>query len=96
MVGNPKLIASAYAGDYFVLGIPHHGSVLDIAGKGIANPISSIRSSALVLEHLGYIQEASRIYSAVDAVLLENKTVTPDLGGNATTLEVTNAIIGLL
>ena len=96
LVGSLGLVASANVGDSFVMGEPVHGSAPDIAGKGIANPIASIRSSALLLEHLGYMQEASRIYSAVDAVLLENKIMTPDLGGKSTTSQVTNAIIKLL
>lgn len=44
-----------------MVGEPVHGSAPDIAGKGIANPIASIRSSAMLLEHLGYAKEAEAI-----------------------------------
>ena len=107
LVGSLGLVASANVGDSFVIGEPGksflksitravHGSAPDIAGKGIANPIASIRSAALLLEHLGYASEADRIYSAVDAVLIEGKLMTPDLGGSATTRQVTQAIIDRL
>ncbi|KAI8849904.1 hypothetical protein BC829DRAFT_390477 [Chytridium lagenaria] len=92
------VVASANIGDNFCIGEPVHGSAPDIAGKGIANPIASIRSAALLLEHLGYTKEAIRIHEAVDAVLIENdkNVLTPDLGGIGTTMAVTGAVINHL
>ena len=94
LVGSLGLVASANVGDSFVMGEPVHGSAPDIAGKGIANPIAAIRSGALLLENLGYISEANKIYSAVDIVLERHpKDLTPDMGGNGTTEQVTLEII---
>lgn len=71
---------------------PIHGSAPDIAGQGIANPIGSIESGALMLEHLGEEDAAERIRSAVAAVLADN-IGTPDLGGTATTSQIGEAVI---
>ena len=70
-----------------------HGSAPDIAGKGIANPIASIRSAALMLRHLGYCTAADRLDIAVDQVLREGTTLTPDLKGKSTTQEVLDAVL---
>jgi homoisocitrate dehydrogenase len=96
LVGSLGVVASANVGDNFVIGEPVHGSAPDIAGKGVANPIAAIRSAAMLLEYLGNVDEAERIKSAVDKVLVEGKLLTPDLGGSATTEQVTNAIIAYL
>jgi tartrate dehydrogenase/decarboxylase/D-malate dehydrogenase len=74
---------------------PIHGSAPDIAGRGIANPIGSVESAALMLEHLGEQQAAARIHAAVAAVLAEG-IGTPDLGGTATTQQIGQAIIDRL
>jgi len=96
LVGSLGLVPSTNFGDVVVIGEPVHGSAPDIAGKGIANPIASIRSAAMLLENLGFTAEAAKIYNSVDKLLNEGKTLTPDLGGNATTKEVTAAIISNL
>ncbi len=96
LVGSLGLIPSANVGDTFVMGEPVHGSAPDIAGKGIANPIAAIRSAGMLLEYLGFLSEASKVYHAVDTVLNQGKLVTPDLGGTATTAQVTEAIISQL
>jgi homoisocitrate dehydrogenase len=70
-----------------------HGSAPDIAGQNKANPIAAIRSAALMLRHLGYPSSADRIEWAVDSVLRQGHMLTPDLGGKATTQEVTNEIV---
>jgi tartrate dehydrogenase/decarboxylase/D-malate dehydrogenase len=74
---------------------PIHGSAPDIAGRGIANPIGSIESGALMLEHLGENEPAERIRRAV-AETLAAKIWTPDLGGTATTAQVAAAVIDRL
>jgi tartrate dehydrogenase/decarboxylase/D-malate dehydrogenase len=71
---------------------PIHGSAPDIAGRGIANPIGSIDSGALMLDHLGQTGAAERIRTAVAQALCE-KIWTPDLGGTACTSEVGEAVI---
>jgi len=95
LVGSLGLVPSVNAGDNFILGEPVHGSAPDIADRSpaIANPIAAIRSAALMLEYMGYTEPALKIYDAVNAVLLEGKTVTPDLGGKATTDEVVEAVL---
>jgi len=75
---------------------PIHGSAPDIAGRGIANPIGAILSAALLLRHsLGLDDEAAAVEAAVDAVL-DADELTADLGGSATTAEVTAAVIARL
>ena len=75
---------------------PVHGSAPDIAGKGIANPLAAILSAALMLEHLQETQAAEAVRRAVAKVLKEGKTMPPDLGGNAKTVELGDAVLGAL
>ncbi|CDO55879.1 hypothetical protein DV451_001821 [Geotrichum candidum] len=96
LVGSLGVVPSANVGDDFVIGEPCHGSAPDIEGKGISNPVATIRSAALMLEFLGYAKPAARIYAAVDANLSEGKVVTPDLGGNSSTQDVVKDIIARL
>ncbi|KAF8351158.1 homoisocitrate dehydrogenase [Amanita rubescens] len=93
LVGSLGLVPSVNAGDNFVMGEPVHGSAPDIVGKGIANPIASIRSAALMLRHLEYSTAAYRLDNAVDQVLREGTTLTPDLKGKSTTQEVLDAVL---
>lgn len=88
LVGSLGLVPSANVGDDFVIGEPCHGSAPDIMGKGIANPIATIRSTALMLEFLGHEEAAAKVYAAVDANLDDGKLLTPDMGGKAGTVEV--------
>src|ERR1700738_431899 len=71
---------------------PVHGSAPDIAGKGIANPIGQIWSGAMMLDHLGETAAASAVERAITEVLAEGGTRTPDLGGNAGTKDLGDAI----
>ncbi|KAJ1657532.1 homoisocitrate dehydrogenase [Dispira simplex] len=91
LVGSLGLVPSANVGDTFVMGEPVHGSAPDIAGQRKANPIAAIRSAALLLENMGLPGPASDIYNAVEATLQAGYK-TPDLGGSATTEEVTEAV----
>jgi tartrate dehydrogenase/decarboxylase / D-malate dehydrogenase len=75
---------------------PIHGSAPDIAGKGIANPIGAIWAGALMLDHLGLTAAHDRIIAAIESVLSGGGPRTPDLGGHATTRDVTAAIVGAL
>ena len=88
LVGSLGLVPSANVGDDFAIGEPCHGSAPDIQGKGIANPIATIRSAALMLEFLGLPEAAMRIHEAVDGCLVDGKMISPDLGGRAGTEEV--------
>lgn len=72
---------------------PVHGSAPDIAGQGIANPIGQIWSGAMMLEHLGQEESAAQLMRAVEYVLDDGNVLTPDLGGEATTAQVTEAIV---
>src|SRR5690349_13923359 len=73
---------------------PVHGSAPDIAGKGIVNPLATILSAAMMLDHLELKTAAREIEAAVAAVLAEGKTRTPDLGGQSSTVAVTDAVLG--
>jgi len=88
LVGSLGLVPSANVGKDFVIGEPCHGSAPDIEGKGIANPIATIRSTALMLEFQGEEEAAARIYEAVDANLEEGRLLSPDMGGKASTTEI--------
>ncbi len=70
---------------------PIHGSAFDLVGKGTANPIATFWSSVLMLEHLGETAAAGRLMGAIEAVT-GSGPLTPDLGGTATTAEVTAAV----
>lgn len=93
LVGSLGLVPSANVGDGFAIGEPCHGSAPDIAGLGIANPIATLRSVALMLEFLGREDAAAMIYSAVDGSLDEGRFLSPDLGGKATTQEVLDDVL---
>jgi 3-isopropylmalate dehydrogenase len=71
---------------------PVHGSAPDIAGKNIANPIATILSGAMMLDHLGEVKAAQAIENAVETTLSEGKIKTCDLGGNSSTIEVGDEI----
>ncbi|MCY4729308.1 NAD-dependent isocitrate dehydrogenase [Natronomonas gomsonensis] len=92
LVGGLGLLPSANVGDDNALFEPVHGSAPDIAGEGIANPAATVLSGAMLLEHLGYGDEAAAVRGAVEGVL-ESGPRTPDLGGSASTEDVTAAIV---
>jgi tartrate dehydrogenase/decarboxylase/D-malate dehydrogenase len=75
---------------------PVHGSAPDIAGKGLANPLGSIWAGALMLEHLGQPEAGQRVIDAMARVLAAGAVRTRDLGGDAGTDEVAEAIIAAL
>jgi tartrate dehydrogenase/decarboxylase/D-malate dehydrogenase len=75
---------------------PIHGSAFDIAGKGIANPIATFWTASMMLEHLGEREGAQRLMAAIERVSATPALHTPDLGGKATTAQVTEAICDAL
>ena len=95
LVGGLGLLPSANVGEENALFEPVHGSAPDIAGEGIANPAAMILSAAMMLDHLEYDDEAKQVRAAVESVLAEGPH-TPDLGGDGTTEEVTQAVIDAL
>lgn len=93
LVGGLGVVGSANLGDEVAVFEAVHGTAPDIAGKGIANPTALLLSGLMMLEHLGEKTAARRIEKALHAVLAEGKTLTPDLGGRATTAEFTQAVV---
>jgi len=75
---------------------PIHGSAFDITGKGIANPVATFWTAAMMLEHLGERQAAERLMKAVEHATADPSLHTPDLGGKATTKQVTDAVCAAL
>ncbi|MCX7960600.1 MAG: tartrate dehydrogenase [Burkholderiales bacterium] len=74
---------------------PIHGSAWDIAGRGIANPIATFWAAAMMLEHLGEAGAAARLMRAIEAATAA-RVLTPDLGGEARTADVTAAVLARL
>jgi len=70
-----------------------HGSAPDIAGQGIANPIALMLAAAMMLEHVGHLDKAARLRSAIDATLNIDRVRTGDLGGQANTKQFTAALV---
>jgi 3-isopropylmalate dehydrogenase len=95
LVGGLGLLPSANVGPENALFEPVHGSAPDIAGQGVANPSAMILSAAMLLDHLGYDEDGERVRTAVEGVLDEGPR-TPDLGGEASTDEMTAAVVDRL
>lgn len=74
---------------------PIHGSAFDITGKGIANPVATFWTAVLMLDHLGQDQAAKMVMTAIEQVCAKG-ILTPDVGGKATTRDVTGAVIGAI
>ncbi|SDD66541.1 tartrate dehydrogenase/decarboxylase / D-malate dehydrogenase [Paracoccus isoporae] len=72
---------------------PIHGSAFDITGKGVANPVATFWTAAMMLEHLGEQAASDRLIQAVETVTANPDLHTPDLGGQASTRQVTDAVI---
>jgi homoisocitrate dehydrogenase len=92
LVGGLGLAASANVGEGRGLFEPVHGSAPDIAGRGVANPLAAILAGALLLDFLGEREAAERVRAAVWSTLADGPR-TPDLGGNASTADVTRAVV---
>lgn len=96
LVGGLGVAPSANIGTHCAVFEAVHGSAPDIAGQGIANPTALILSAALMLRHLRQPEAAANIEQAVHTVLSEGKTITGDLGGNATTSEYAAAVAAVV
>jgi homoisocitrate dehydrogenase len=95
LMGGLGVAPSANLGSRVAVFEPVHGSAPDIAGKGIANPLGAIFSAAMLLEYAGQDKAAERLTAAVTSAIKAG-VMTPDLGGHATTAEVTRRIIAEL
>lgn len=91
LIGGLGLCPSANLGEAHALFEPVHGTAPDIAGKGLANPTAAILCGAMLLEHLGHLDEAQTVRRALSAALAAGQT-TPDLGGKLSTLEAAKAV----
>jgi len=96
LVGGLGIVPGANMGEKHAVFEAVHGSAPDIAGKGVANPTAMMLSSVLMLIHLKELDAANRLQAAVEKVYAEHKCLTRDVGGNATTSEFTDAVIGAL
>lgn len=96
LVGGLGLAPGGNIGRDAAIFEPVHGSAPDIAEKNIANPGAMILAACMMLDHMGEVEVSARISKALEKVVREGKTVTPDLGGTATTDEFARAIIATL
>jgi len=93
LVGGLGVVPGANLGDECAVFEAVHGSAPDIAGKGIANPLAMLLSGALMLDHLGQYEAAARIRKGIVEAMARPENRTPDLGGPATTAQMTEAIL---
>jgi isocitrate dehydrogenase (NAD+) len=93
LVGGLGVVPSANVGEGMALFEAVHGTAPDIAGKGIANPTALLMSAIMMLRYMDEEEAAKRAEAALASVYREGRTLTPDVGGKATTAEFTQAII---
>ncbi len=96
LVGGLGFVPGANYGKRGAIFETVHGTAPDIAGKGIANPIAAIKTGALLLDYLDHDRAGGRIRAAVDTVLRAERTLTPDIGGKASTGDMAAAVIRAL
>lgn len=93
LIGGLGLVPGANIGVEEAIFEAVHGSAPDIAGKGVANPTAVMLSAVLMLEHLNELEAGRRLRKAIEGVYAEEKYITRDLGGRATTQEFTDAVV---
>lgn len=96
LVGGLGIVPGANLGEHDAIFEAVHGSAPDIAGKGFANPTALMQSAALMLAHLGERAAARGLQAAIEAVYAEGRYLTRDVGGTASTVEFTGAIVDKL
>jgi isocitrate dehydrogenase (NAD+) len=96
LVGGLGLAPGANIGTNGAIFEAVHGTAPDIAGKGIANPGALVLAACMLLEHIGDLDRAKRIRTALETTIRDGKVLTADLGGNATTDQFTDAVIAKL
>lgn len=95
-IGGLGMAPGANIGEHGAIFEAVHGSAPDIAGRNIANPLAIVLSGAMLLDHIGEHDAATRVRKAVNEVLADGKKLTRDLGGTAGTTEIAEAIAGRL
>jgi isocitrate dehydrogenase (NAD+) len=93
LVGGLGTAPGANIGEKAAIFEAVHGSAPDIAGRGIANPLALMMAAALMLEHVGKMDQATKLRAAIDKTLLVDKIRTGDLGGTATTSSFADSVI---
>ncbi|HEY6418758.1 MAG TPA: isocitrate/isopropylmalate dehydrogenase family protein [Candidatus Binataceae bacterium] len=93
LVGGLGLVPGANYGDKGAIFEAVHGTAPDLAGKNLANPVAAILSGAMMLDYLGHHQAAAKIRDATAAVLRSRRALTRDLGGKASTSQMTDAVV---
>jgi isocitrate dehydrogenase (NAD+) len=96
LVGGLGIVPGANIGDHHAIFEAVHGTAPDIAGKGLANPTALMQSAVLMLAHLGERDASVRLHNAIYRAYAEGRHLTGDVGGNASTGEFTDAVIGHL
>lgn len=95
LVGGLGVAASGNIGVSGAIFEPVHGSAPDIAGKGIANPLATFLTTVMLLQHINEPAAAEKLQNAITKIIAEG-TLTPDLGGSSSTLQVRDRVIELL
>ena len=96
LVGGLGVVPSGNIGEEAAVFEAVHGTAPDIAGKGVANPTALLLSGIMMLDHLGEMEAARRIETALHKVYREAKTLTGDLGGTASTMQFADAVIAAM
>ncbi len=96
LVGGLGVVPSGNIGTSAAIFEAVHGTAPDIAGKGVANPTALLMSAIMMLDYLDEAKAARRIENALHKIYGEGKWLTRDVGGTATTLQFTEAVIGAL
>ena len=92
LVGGLGLAPGANVGEQAAIFEAVHGSAPDIAGQGIANPAAQMLAAAMMLDHIGQLQEAGRLRRALETVIVKDNVRTKDLGGSASTHDFARAV----
>ena len=93
LVGGLGIVPGANLGENHAVFEAVHGSAPDIAGKGLANPTALIESAVLMLNYLGEREASRRLQHAIERVYAEGRSLTPDVGGAASTTQFTDAVV---
>ena len=92
LVGGLGLAPGANVGERAAIFEPVHGSAPDIAGQGIANPAAQLLAAAMLLDHVGELEAATRLRCALELAIVNDNVRTKDLGGSASTAEFARAV----
>ena len=93
LIGGSTFAPSANFGGEHTMFLPAHGPMPDMAGKDVVNPIASILSGAMMLRHLGHLDEDRIIEQALRTVMQDRNKWTRDIGGECSTSEFTKHVI---